>query len=138
MKEVSRKYPPYWIVGTVMRMMPHIILASRVIDFSFLLAKWRSGLIATNCRSRLKIGFRFDLHLCENRLANYAGERGDQNPVGAKLPQCRTTEALNPRLRRKHRTLRRLRSEPEIPRYLCVSGAREPAKITRSKVEAPA
>jgi hypothetical protein len=35
--------------------------------------------------------------------------------------------------------LRRLRLEPEIPRYLCVSGARKPAKITRSKVEtAPA
>src|SRR5215469_9144454 len=32
-REVSRKYPPYWIVGTVMRMIPDISLASRVINF---------------------------------------------------------------------------------------------------------
>src|ERR1700746_3384914 len=31
-REVSRKYPPYWIVGTVIRMIPDINLASRVIS----------------------------------------------------------------------------------------------------------
>ena len=35
-REVSRKYPPYWIVGTVMRMIPDINLASRVIGFPLL------------------------------------------------------------------------------------------------------
>src|SRR5690348_12503979 len=32
MSEVNRKYPPYRIVGTVIRMIPDISLASRVID----------------------------------------------------------------------------------------------------------
>src|SRR5580658_10513103 len=31
MSDVRRKYPPYWIEGTVSRIMPHISFASKVI-----------------------------------------------------------------------------------------------------------
>ena len=90
------------------------------------------GASRTFCESRLCFG----LHLLENCLTDQPRERIDQTPVEAKLPQCCPTEALDPRLCRKHRTLRRLHSEPEIPRCLCVTGAGKPSKVICRKVGA--
>lgn len=47
--------------------------------------------------SNLSLRFRCGLHLRKNRLAYQTGERPNQTPMEAELPECHRTEAFDPR-----------------------------------------
>jgi len=99
------------------------------------IAKQKPVPIAFGCGSRLGLGFRFDLHLFKNHLANEARERADEPPVEAKHPQRRQTEALDPRFGRKNCTLKQISPQLEIPCYLRVTEATKPNKMAHSEIE---
>jgi hypothetical protein len=80
-------------------------------------------------------GLSFSLHLFKNCPAYEAGERPHQTPIDAELPQ-RIPETLDPCLRGKSRTLRRLCPQFEIPCGLCTAGRRKPDKIVRREFQA--
>jgi len=91
--------------------------------------------IMARCNSNLSLRFRCGLHFPKNCLSYKARERANPAPIEAKLPQRRQTETLDPCLCRKNCILRRICPQPEIPRYLCVTGAGIHSKIIRREAQ---